>query len=60
MPSRASTLLCILSTAHGAVHLTCETSKGNVEFDLWPDTAPKGVRRLVDMVESGFLYAACP
>jgi cyclophilin family peptidyl-prolyl cis-trans isomerase len=54
----AATLTCI-GTLHAAddgsrPHVLIETSKGNIELELYPDQAPQTVANFLDLVDSGF------
>lgn len=56
--SRSLALLALASVARCSVRLSCETTVsvqgGALEIELWPKTAPRGVERLVELVEGGF------
>jgi peptidyl-prolyl cis-trans isomerase A (cyclophilin A) len=47
-----------LHSAHASLSVQCDTtvavSDGRITIELWERTAPNGVKRFVDLVESGF------
>ena len=56
---RVATLLTLFVVPiRASIRLECDTtvevSGGKLEIELWPGTAPKGVKRILDLAESGF------
>ena len=51
-------ILVLAATADAAVRLSCETtvpvSGGVMEIELWPDTSPMGVKRVMNLVNSNY------
>ena len=55
---RVAVLALLARVGHCSVRLSCQTTvttgDGALEIELWPKTAPRGVQRLVELVEGDF------